>query len=132
MYNIKCEVNKKLLIMILIGIIITAFFFLIKSNYYYAALIITSLLILYLLRCVFKYLSLKFKGTYVNNVPYEYRQINNKDKILIINFQLPNGNYIRISKKKVNWSGINETGFTSVLINYKNPKHYYIFDPYTK
>lgn len=92
-------------------------------------LICTLLVTAYLLKCIFKYLRLKKHGTLIRNIPYEFKQINDKEKVLIVNYQPNNGNSIQLFKKKLNWGNANPTGTTNVLIDPNNPKKYFIFDP---
>lgn len=92
-------------------------------------LICTLLVTAYLLKCIFKYLSLKKHGILIQNITYEFKQINDKEKVLIVNYQLNNDNSIQLFKKKLNWGNANPTGTTNVLIDPNNPKKYSIFDP---
>ena len=130
MYNLWCEIDRRVPLMIIVGVLFSFGLHLINSDYYAAILLLTIFLILYFINRILKYLSLKFRGKLIHDIPYEFKQINNKEKILIINFQLPNGNYVRLKKKKLNWNSTNETGKTTVLINLKHPRNYYIYDPY--
>ena len=129
MYNIWCEVKKENVFLIILGLICSIGSFFIDVQYDYVVLIVTLLLIAYLLKSIFKYLSLKKNGTLIQNIPYEFKQINDKEKVLIINYQLNNGNYIQLFKKKLNWGNVSSNGTTNVLINLNNPKKYFIFDP---
>lgn len=129
MYNIWCEVKKSNIVLVVLGICFSIGSFFIDSKYDYMILVVTLLLIAYLLKCIFKYLSLKIHGTFIQNIPYEFKQINDKEKILIINYQLNNGNSIQLFKKKWDWGNTNSTGTTNILIDPNNPKKYFIFDP---
>ena len=129
MYNIWCEVKKNNIILIIIGIIFSIVELFINNKYDYSILIITILLIAYLIKCISKYFSLKKHGIIINNIPYEFKQIKNNDKVLVINYQLNNGNYIQLFKKKKKWKNIQNTGTTKLFINPSNVRQYFIFDP---
>lgn len=132
MYNIWCEVKKLNILLVFFGIIFSIISFFIDSQYDSIVLIITILLIAYLVKCIFQYLTLKKHGTFIQNLPYELKQINNNEKVLIINYQLPNGDSMQLFKKKYNWGNINDIGTTAILIHIDNPKQYFIFDPVIK
>ena len=129
MYNIWCEVKKSNIVLVVLGICFSIGSLFIDSKYDYMTLICTLLVTAYLLKCIFKYLSLKKHGTLIQNIPYEFKQINDKEKVLIVNYQLNNDNSIQLFKKKLNWGNANPTGTTNVLIDPNNPKKYSIFDP---
>ena len=129
MYNIWCEVKMSNIVLSVLGIFFSIGSFFIDSKYDYTILIITLLSIAYLLNRVFKYLSLKKHGTLIQNIPYEFKEINNKEKVLIINYQFDNDNSIQLFKKKLDWGNVNSTGTTNILIDLNNPKKYFIFDP---
>lgn len=129
MYNIWCEVKKSNIVFVVLGICFSIGSFFIDGKYDYVILIVTLLLIVYLLKCILKYLSLKKHGTLIQNVPYEFKQINDKEKVLIVNYQLNNGDSIQLFKKKLNWDNTNSTGITNVLIDFNNLKNYFVFDP---
>lgn len=132
MYNIWCKVRKSDISFVVLGVIFSIGLFFIDSKYDYIILIVTLLSIIYLLKCIFKYLSLKKHGTLIQNIPYEFKQINDKEKLQIINCQLNDGNSIQLFKKKLNWGNTNSSGTTDVLIDFNNPKKYFIFDIKTK
>lgn len=71
MYNIWCEVKKSNIVLVVLGICFSIGSFFIDSKYDYMILIVTLLLIAYLLKCIFKYLSLKKHGTFIQNIPYD-------------------------------------------------------------
>ena len=96
MYNLWCEIDRRVPLMIIVGVLFSFGLHLINSDYYTAILLLTIFLILYFINRILKYLSLKFRGKLIHDIPYEFKQINNKEKILIVNFQLPNGNYVRL------------------------------------
>ena len=129
MYNIWCEVKKLNVVLVFLGICFSIGSFFIDSKYDYTILIVTLLLIVVLLKSIFKYLSLKKNGTLIQNIPYEFKQINDKEKVLIIKYQLNNENYIQLFKRKLNWGNVSSNGTTNVLIDLNNPKKYFIFDP---
>lgn len=129
MYNIWCEVKKTNIILITIGIFFSIIELFVGNKYNYSILIITLLLIAYLIKCIFKFFSLKKNGILIDNIQYEFKELKNKEKILIINYQLDTGNCIQLFKKKTNWKSTQNTGTTKLLINPSNIKQYFIFDP---
>lgn len=129
MYNIWCEVKKFNIILVIIGIIFSVLSIFIDEKYDYTILLITLVLIVYLIKCVLKYLSLKKHGVLIENVVYDFKIIKNNEKVLIVNYQLKDGNKIQLFKKKQNWGNVLNSGTTKVLINPSNPKQYFVFDP---
>ena len=59
MYNIWCEVKKSNIVFVVLGICFSIGSFFIDRKYDYVILIVTLVLIVYLLKCILKYLSLK-------------------------------------------------------------------------
>ena len=129
MYNIWCELKKESIILGVLGIGFSIGTFFIEKKISLIIIILTLLIILTTLKMIFKYLSLKKNGKLIENVPYTFKPIGNNEKVLIIDYQLSNGNTIQLFKKKRDWGNVNDVGTTSVLINTNNPKQYYIFDP---
>lgn len=129
MYNIWCEVKKINVILVVVGIILTIMPIFIDAKYDYSVLLITILLIIWLLKDILKYLSLKKHGVLIENVSYDLKIIKDNEKVLIVNYQLNDGNVVQLFKKKREWGNTLDNGTTKILINISNPKQYYIFDP---
>lgn len=127
MYNIWCEVKKINISIIIIGIIFSIVFITNNTEYVYESFMLKILLIIYivdLIKCILKYFSLKKYGTIIESIPYELN-----GELLTINYQLNNGNIIKLIKKKRNWGNTLNIGVTKILINPSKPKQYFIFDP---
>ena len=129
MYNVWCEVKKSNIILIVIGMIVVIMDFYMNGKCDYYFLIIVLLLIAYLVKCILKYLSLKKHGILIENVSYEFKEIKNNEKVLVVSHKLDDGNYIQLFKKKKNWENVSKIGTTKLLINPSNVKQYFIFDP---
>lgn len=129
MYNIWCEVKKENIVLVIIGIIMTSISFFIDTKIETLFLfIITLLLILYLIKSILKFLSLKKNGIVLNNVPYHFENLNDKEKVMIVEIEYQNAQY-KLFKKQMNWNNVPDNGMTNVIINPKKSNQYYIFLP---
>lgn len=129
MYNIWCEVKKLNIVLIIIGIIMTIISFFDFDIYEtISLLIITLALILTFFKSVMKYMSLKKNGVLLSNIPYYFENISNNEKVMFLEFEYQNQKY-KLFKKRRNWDNILDNGVTSVIINVKKNKEYYVFLP---
>lgn len=129
MYNIWCEVKKLNIVLIIIGIIMTIISFFDFDIYEtISLLIITLALILTFFKSVMKYMSLKKNGVLLSNILYYFENISNNEKVMFLEFEYQNQKY-KLFKKRRNWDNILDNGVTSVIINVKKNKEYYVFLP---
>lgn len=129
MYDIWCEVKKINVIFLVgsIGFIIGDLILYQKLDYRF--LILSILFTLNILKATIKYFKLKAKGILIEEVPYVVQTTSRGAKILIIEYNFPDGVVRKLFKK---WSDnlfISNTGKTKMLVDMENPKNYYIFMP---
>ena len=129
MFNIWCKVKKINIFLVVFGLIFSVGSIFIDEKYDYISLILTILLVLYLLKDIMKYLSLKKNGKLIENIPYTLKELNNNEKLLTITYRLNNSKIVEFHKRIKSNNNIKENGTTNILIDNNNYYNYYIFDP---
>ena len=128
MFNIWCKVKKINIFLVVFGLIFSVGSIFIDEKYDYKSLILTILLVLYLLKDIIKYLSLKKNGKLIENIPYTLKELNNNEKLLTITYRLNNSKIVEFHKRIKSNNNIKENGTTNILIDNNNYYNYYIFD----
>ena len=128
MYTIWDEVNRFSVIMLILGAFFSVASLYMDAKYDWGFLVITIIYFIYVMKQVFKYLSLKKNGTIVEDLPYEFKHLNNREKVIIVKYVL-NGDVLTLRKHKLKWGRVEDTGTTNILIDMNKPKHYFVFDP---
>lgn len=129
MFNICYKVKKLNIVLVVLGLIFSVGSIFIDEEYDYRSLILTILLVLYLLKDIIKYLSLKNNGKLIENILYTLKELNNNEKLLTITNRLNNSKIVKFHKRIKSNNNIKENGTTNILIDNNNYYNYYIFDP---
>ena len=135
MYKLKNELNIGLVVWLIICLmfpLIDYFYFNDFDSDDILFLILAGLIMISIIRRIIKYLHLKRKGTYLENIPYDVKVLSNsiiKEWLITIEYYKDNSEKIILRKKIVSLS--KEKDFnnktTNVLIDKNNTKYYYIF-----